>query len=77
MIRYDRLWTMMARKKESTYTLRNKYHMSHATIQRMQKNGSVTTYTLDRLCKILDCGLEDIAEYLPDPAEPAAGNMAK
>ena len=35
-------------------------------VQRLQSNLSVTTHTLDKLCKSLDCRLEDIAEYVPD-----------
>lgn len=66
MIRYDRLWETMKKKKVTTYTLREHYKMSHSTIQSLQANQSVTTYTLDRLCEILDCGLEDIAEYIPN-----------
>jgi len=50
----------------TTYTLRVKYNMSHATVQRLQANQPVSTHTLDKLCKILDCRLEDIAEYIPD-----------
>lgn len=34
----------------------------------MKKKG-VTTYTLNRLCEILDCGLEDVAKYIPDKKE--------
>jgi len=34
---------------------------------KIQSNLPVTTHTLDKLCKSLDCRLEDIAEYVPDP----------
>ena len=40
---------------------------SHTTAQRLQSNLPVTTHTLDKLCKSLDCRLEDIAEYVPIP----------
>ena len=66
MISYEPLWATMARKNFSTYTLRVKHEMSHATVQRLKKNMPVSTYTLDRLCKLLRCGLEDIAKYIPD-----------
>ena len=56
----------MAKKKATTYTLRVTFGMSHATVQRLQSNLPVTTHTLDKLCKSLDCRLEDIAEYVPD-----------
>ena len=66
MICFERLWGLMARKGETTYTLREKYQISHSTVQRLQANMHVSTFTLDRLCKILDCRLDEIAEYLPD-----------
>ncbi len=66
MISYAPLWETMKKKKATTYTLRIKNEMSHATVQRLQKNMPVTTHTLNKLCEILDCKLEDIAEYIPD-----------
>lgn len=63
MIRYDPLWKTMEKKRVTTYTLREKYKISHSTVQRLQNNEPVSTYTLDRLCEILDCCLEDIVEY--------------
>ena len=66
MIIYNPLWETMSNKKFTTYTLRVKHNMSHATVQRLQKNMPVSTHTLDKLCKILNCRLEDIAEYIPD-----------
>lgn len=66
MIQYDRLWKTMSVQKVTTYTLREKHGMSHATVQRLQRNMHVSTYTLNRLCNILNCRLEDIAEFVPD-----------
>ena len=56
----------MAEKKVTTYTLRFKHNMSHATVQRLQSDMPVSTHTLNKLCKLLDCRLEDIAKYIPD-----------
>ena len=64
MIRYAPLWKTMAEKGVTTYTLRFKCGMSHATVQRLQKDMPVSTHTLDRLCKILGCGLNGVAEYV-------------
>ena len=66
VIRYDPLWRTMRERKATTYTLIEIHGMSHATVQRLQKNMPVSTHTLNRLCEILDCRLEDIAEYIPD-----------
>lgn len=69
MISYTPLWETMKRKGATTYTLRNKdidENISGSTIIRLQKNESVSTNTLNALCKILDCKLSDIAEYISD-----------
>ena len=66
MIVYAPLWKTMEEQKATTYTLRFKHGMSHATVQRLQADMPVSTHTLNKLCAILHCRLEDIAEYIPD-----------
>lgn len=65
MIRYNPLWKTMETKKVTTYTLRFIHGMSHATVQRLQADMPVSTHTLDKLCTILDCRIEDVIEYVP------------
>ena len=69
MIHYAPLWQTMAKKNVTTYTLRFKYGMSHATVQRLQANLPVSTHTLNKLCTILSCRLDEIAEFVPDTEE--------
>ena len=64
MIRYDRLWKTMKERGLSQYKLIKEYKMSTEQLDRLRKNENVNTYTLDQLCRILNCGLEDIAEYI-------------
>lgn len=66
MISYSPLWATMERKGASTYTLQVKGGISSSTIRRLKAGESVSTNTLDALCKLLDCKLEDIVEYVPD-----------
>jgi len=66
MISYEPLWKTMEEKKATTYTLQIKGGVSSSTIRRMKASESVSTNTLDTLCKILDCGLGDIAVFVPD-----------
>ena len=66
MISYAPLWETMRKKSATTYTLRVKGGISGSTLLRLQANESVSTNTLDALCKILDCNLDDIIAYLPD-----------
>ena len=64
MIVYDRLWEQMKRKDISQYRLIKEFGFSSGQLDRLRKNDNISTYTLNRLCEILDCSLEDIAEYI-------------
>ncbi len=63
MIVYDKLWETMKKKGISQYRLIKEYHISNGQLDRLRKNADVSTFTLNRLCEILNCDLEDIAEY--------------
>lgn len=63
MIVFDKLWITMKEKNISQYKLINTYHFSRGQLGRLKKNHNVNTHTLNTLCEILDCNLEDIAEY--------------
>ena len=63
MIVFDRLWTTMKEKGVSQYKLIKEYKISTGQLDRLRKNENVNTNTLDQLCRILDCSLDDIAEY--------------
>lgn len=66
MIVFDRLWATMKEKEISQYKLIKEYQFSSGQLDRLRKNENVSTYTIDQLCRILDCRLEDIAEYIKD-----------
>ena len=69
MISYAPLWETMKLKGATTYTLRNKGkddNISSSTVRRLLNNESVSTNTLNALCRILSCNLSDVAEYVPD-----------
>lgn len=66
MISYAPLWKMLSEKGISTYDLRSNEILGGGTIERLRKDQSVSTNTLDILCKILNCSLSDVAVYIPD-----------
>lgn len=65
MIVFNKLFETMQHKGVTQYQL---YQMgfSKNQIDRIKKNMNTNSYTLDKLCKALNCKLEDIAEYIPD-----------
>lgn len=66
MIIYDRLWRIIEERNLSTYYLREQCGIDNKTIQRLKNNENTETKTLNKLCAVLKCKLEDIAEYIPD-----------
>lgn len=66
MISYGPLWDTMKKRGATTYTLQVKGGISSSTIRRLKANESVSTNTLDALCQILRCSLEDVIVYYPD-----------
>lgn len=66
MITYEPLWDTLKRKNISQYSLIKDYGIDKAQLQRLRSNMIVKTIILDRLCKILDCPIEEIMKYVPD-----------
>lgn len=69
MIDYSPFWNTLKNSNESTYTLINKYHISSATIDKLRKNKPMNTTTLNDLCRIFGCKLEEIAQYIPSDTD--------
>lgn len=66
MIVFDKLWKVMEEKGVSTYVLREKCGIDSKTVRRLRANENIETKTLNKLCSVLECRLEDIAEYVED-----------
>ena len=57
MIDYSPFWDTLKNSNE----LITKYNISSATIDKLRKNKPMNTTTLNDLCRILNCRLEDVA----------------
>lgn len=66
MISYDNLWVTMKNRGITQYTLIKTYKISPAQITRLKRNESVSTHTIDTFCRILQCKVSDIMEYVED-----------
>ena len=66
MIKFDKLFKTMKDKGISTYVLREKCGIDSKTVRRLKANENIETKTLDKLCSVLDCEIEDIAEFVKD-----------
>jgi DNA-binding Xre family transcriptional regulator len=59
-ITFYKLWDLMNRRNMKKSDLRE--ILSPRTVTKLSKNEVVTTDTLDKICKFLDCEIEDICE---------------
>lgn len=66
MISFDRLWITMKQKNVTTYQLREQCGIDSKTVRRLKANDNIETKTLNKLCAVLDCKIEDIMEYSKD-----------
>ena len=67
----ERLWKTMEKKNMTTYQLREKCGIDSKTIRRLKANDNIETKTLNKLCAVLGCKLEDIAEYVNEESPRA------
>lgn len=69
MISYAPLWETMRRRGISTYALLKDYSFSRGTLDSLKQGRNITTATLNDLCRILCCPVEEILCYVPDGGE--------
>lgn len=66
MISYEPLWKTLKDKNITQYQLINTYKISAGQLSRLRANTHVSTHTLERLCEILDCNIENIVTYIKE-----------
>ena len=65
MISYEPFWNTLRSSDESTYTLIKNHRISSSTIDKLRKNKPLNTTTVNDLCRILNCRVCDVMEYVP------------
>lgn len=65
MLIYTPFWETLRNSSETTYSLINQHHISSSTIDKLRKNKPLNTTTLNDLCRILNCPIQDIIQYVP------------
>ena len=66
IISYEPLWETMRRKGITTYALIKNYSFSRGTLDSLKQGRNISTSTLNDLCRILDCRVEDVLVYTPE-----------
>ena len=60
MISYEPFYKTLKDRKLSTYKLINDYGVSRSLLDRLKHNKPISTVTLNDLCHILKCKVEDV-----------------
>lgn len=69
MVSYKPLWKTLIENDMNRTTLRDKVGFSNGTLSRMNKGQYVEMKHIDKICQVLNCGIADVIEILPDNAE--------
>ena len=65
-ISYNKLWKMLIDKNMKKSDLKEKAGISSASLAKWGKGDNITTDVLLRICKAMNCHLEDIMETVED-----------
>ena len=65
-VSYKKLWKLLIDKDMKKKDLCALSGISPSSLTKMGKNGHVTTEVLAKICKALDCSVEDIMEFVPE-----------
>lgn len=65
-VSYKRLWKLLIDRDLKKKDLAKLADISNYTVSKMSKGENVTVETLGKICAALDCGVDDIMEFIPD-----------
>ena len=65
MIDYSPFWKTLENSNEDCRTLLIEHCVSNYVLIRLKNNEDVSMWSINRLCQILDCQIQDIMEYIP------------
>ncbi len=63
---YSKLWKLLIDKKMNKTQLRQSAKITTNAMSKMAKDEPVTLETLEKICGVLDCKIEDIVEIIPE-----------
>lgn len=68
-ISYNKLWKKMIDQNINRTQLKERAKISTNAVAKLGKNEPVSMETLDKICKVFNCNIGDIMEFLSDTEE--------
>jgi len=66
LISYEPLYKTMKERNITTYKLIKDYNISRSLLDRLKHDKPISTVTLNDLCNILDCRVENVILFIKD-----------
>ena len=63
---YDKLWKLLIDKKMKKTDLIREAKISYNVLAKMGKEESVSLESVGKICSLLDCGVDDILDFIDD-----------
>lgn len=63
---YNKLWKLLIDKNMNKTDLRNATGITTTALAKLGRNENVNTEVLVKICKVLECSIEDIVEIIPE-----------
>lgn len=65
-VRYDRLFHLLIDKKMTNAQLKEEAGFSANIITRLKRDEYISVESIERICRALNCGVDDILEFVHD-----------
>lgn len=65
-VSYKKLFHLLIERDMTTAQLQQQAGFSANIITRMKRNGYLSLDTIESICRTMNCGVDDILEFLPD-----------
>ncbi len=63
---YNNLWKLLEKKNMTKEDLKKATGMSSATIAKLSKNENINMKSLEKICEVLECNIEDVIEFIQE-----------
>ena len=68
-VSYKKLFHLLIEKDMTNAQLQQQAGFSANIITRLKRSGYVSLDSIESICRVLECGVDDILEFVPDNTE--------
>ena len=65
-VSYKRLFHLMIEREVTNAQLQKQAGFSANIITRLKRNESVSLESIEAICRVMECGVDDILEFVPE-----------